>query len=119
MIDDKLNIPDSLEQAQNTEPNKQRTYSNAVGDTKSGPVKDLRTIILVNKNEELAEEKDNKSRPKNVIVNGKCDNGTIDDKFYVENLIKELQIGALTITSQKKRIGQEIEREDGYTQNDQ
>ena len=56
MIDDKLNIPNSQEQPQNTNSNQQRTYANAVSDTKSGPIKDLRTLILVNENEELAEE---------------------------------------------------------------
>ena len=37
---------------------------------------DLRTIMLVDKNEELAEEKDRKIRTKNVIINGKCKVGT-------------------------------------------
>ena len=52
--------------------------------------------MMVNKNEELVEETEKKKRSNNLIIHGKGV-GATDDKFFVDNLIKELQIGAIAI----------------------
>ena len=97
------------------ESNQQQTYAGAVGNATPGIIKDRRTQMLVNKNEEMEEERDRKSRAKNIIIHGKFEIGKADDKFFSENLIKELQIGALKI-NQIERIGKEAEGGNGSTQ---
>ena len=59
----------------------------------------------VNKNEELAEETETKKRSNNLIIHGKEEVEVNDDKLFVDNLIKELQISAIAI-KQVERIGQ-------------
>ena len=113
MINNKLS---NLSQESNQQPtNQQRSYSTAVGNTKSGAVKDFRTIMLVNKNEEIAEEMDRISRAKNIITHGKCEEGAAIDRSFAEDLIKELQIGPPAIST-LERIGQIKEGENGLTQ---
>ena len=60
--------------------------------------------MMINKNEELAEETEKKKRSNNLIIHGK-EVGVTDDTFSVDYLIKELQIGAIA-TKQVERIGQ-------------
>ena len=95
--------------------NQQKSYANAVGKATPGLIKDRRTQMLVNRNEEMEEERDRKSRAKNVIIHGKFEVGKADDKFFSDNLIKELQIGAPKI-DQIERIGKESEGGNGSTQ---
>ena len=71
--------------------------------------------MVVNRNEEMEEERDRKSRAKNIIIHGKFEVGKADDKFFSDNLIKELQIGAPKI-NQIERIGKESEGGNGSTQ---
>ena len=113
LINDKLNnakCPDHLKPTNQTtrDINQIRNYAHAVGNQNSSPVNDLRTIMLVNKNEELAEEAERKSRSNNIIIHGKSETGPADDKFFTDNLIKELQIGSVA-TKQIERIGQKTE----------
>ena len=61
--------------------------------------------MMVNKNEELAEETVKKKRSNNLIIHGKEEVGVNDDNFFLDNLIKDLQIGAIA-TKQVERIGQ-------------
>ena len=115
LINDKLNNATCPDQPKPTNEittgiNQPRTYAHAVGNQNPGPVRDLRTIMLVNKNEELAEEADRKSRTNNIIIHGKSEIGPDDDQLFAENLVKELQIGAVAI-KQIERIGQKAETE--------
>ena len=113
LINDKLNNATSPDRPKptnetTTDINQIHTYAHAVGKQNPGPVNDLRTIMLVNKNEELAEEAERKSRSNNIIIHGKSETGPADDKFFTENLMKELQIGSVGI-KQIERIGQKTE----------
>ena len=113
LINDKLNNAPCPDQPKPTNEittgiNQPHTYAHTVGNQRPGPVRDLRTIILVNKNEELAEEADRKSRTNNIIIHGKGEIGPDDDQLFAENLVKELQIGAVAI-KQIERIGQKNE----------
>ena len=61
--------------------------------------------MLVTKNEELAEESDRKRRVKNHIIHGKNEVSAEHDNEFSNNLIKDLQIGAVAI-KQVERIEQ-------------
>jgi hypothetical protein len=104
LIENKLN---NITEPANAEadPSTTRSYANAVGKNHGTVVKDFRTIMMVNKNEELAEETEKKKRSNNLIIHGKEEVGVNDDKFFLDNLIKDLQIGAIA-TKQVERIGQ-------------
>ena len=52
---------------------------------------------MINKNEELAGETDKKKRSNNLIIHRKWEVGVTNNNFFVDNLIKELQIGAIAI----------------------
>ena len=105
MINNKLS---KLNLERTCESNQQHSYANAVGNATPGIINDRRTQMVVNRNEEMEEERDRKSRAKNIIIHGKFEIGNADDKFFTDNLIKELQIGAPKI-NQIERIGKETE----------
>ena len=111
MINNKLS---KLNLERTCESNQQHSYANAVGNATPGIINDRRTQMVVNRNEEMEEERDRKSRAKNIIIHGKFEIGNADDKFFSDNLIKELQIGAPKI-NQIERIGKETEGGNGST----
>ena len=60
----------------------------------------FREIMMNTRNEELAEEREKKSRCCNIIIHGKCESaGEDDDKILVEELFKKLTVGALKYKS--------------------
>ena len=114
LIDNKFNnIPrhnsESVpEPNENSTPNHIRSYAATVGNEAndaSVTVKNFRTIMMATKNEELAEEADRKRRGKNLIMHGKEEMASNEDSEFVNNMIKDLQIGSVS-TKQVERIGQ-------------
>ena len=91
--------------------NQIRTYATAIGNQNPGSVKNARALMLVNKNEELAEQIERMKRVNNLIIHGNCEvaedveEGKVKDKEFAESLLKDLQIGAVGI-KQIERIGQ-------------
>ena len=56
--------------------------------------------MMNTRNEELAEEREKKSRCCNIIIHGTCESaGEDDDKILVEELFKKLTVGALKYKS--------------------
>ena len=80
-----------------------RSYADTAGN--QGSAKNFRNIMMATKNEERAEEADRKSRGKNLIIHGKEEIEPNTDKEFVDNLIKELQIGVVNVQL-VDRIGQ-------------
>ena len=93
------------ESNKSTTTNNVSSYAKAVGNQNGASVKNLRTIMLVTKNEESTEEADRKRRVKNLIIHGKNEVSAEHDNEFSNNLIKDLQIGAVAI-KQVERIGQ-------------
>ena len=89
-----------------------KSYSEAVTKTTSSNVQDnvtnFRGIALAAKIEDINEENDKKNREKNIIIKGKQEVDEMDDKAFLESLIKELCIGAVHPTS-VMRIGTKVE----------
>ena len=89
-----------------------KSYSEAVAKTKSPNMQDnvtnFRGIALAAKIEDMNEESDKKNREMNIIVKGKQEIDEMDDKAFLESLIKELCIGAVHPTS-VMRIGTKVE----------
>ena len=110
LIDDKFNdIPRHIsvtDPTNNTTTNHLSSYTEAVGNQNGASVKSLRTIMLVTKNEELAEEAERKRRGKNLIMHGKNEVTPEQDTEYINTMIKDLQIGAVNV-KQIDRIGQQ------------
>ena len=101
LIENKLNnIPEPTNAK--ADPNATGSYANTVGKNHGT---DLLTIMMVNKNEELAKKTEKKKRSNNLIIHGKEEVRVAEDKFFLDNLIKDLQIGAIA-TKQVERIGQ-------------
>ena len=107
LIEEKINTiiePTSTE----TKLNELRSYANVVGkslNSNSVP-HDFRAIMMVNRNEELAEETEKKRRSTNLIIHGKHESTEANDKDSVDNLIKDLQISSVVI-KQVERIEQQ------------
>ena len=105
LIENKLNTiiePNTNE----TNSNKIQNYANVVGKNQNSVTSDFRTIMMANRNEELAEETEKKRRSNNLIIHGKDESAEGDDKVFVENLIKELETSSVVI-KQIDRIGQQ------------
>jgi len=68
-----------------------------------GKAKDLRTIMLETKNEELAEEAERKRRVKNLIMFNKSEVTPEHDKDFIQNLIKELKVGDINVLPHQLR----------------
>ena len=89
-----------------------KSYSEAVTKTTSSNVQDnvtnFRGIALAAKIEDMNEDNDKKNREKNIIIKGKQEVDEMDDKAFLESLIKELCIGAVHPTS-VMRIGTKVE----------
>ena len=82
------------------------TYAAAVGRQETHmPTNDFRAIILASKNEELADESERKRRACNLVIHGKEELSTNDDKEFMDDLIKEICIGNVKIKT-IERIGQ-------------
>ena len=101
-----------IEMIQQNLPNKQEHESNNVPSyakvvNASNPVNtDLRNIIIAAKNEERVEERNKKLRENNIVVHGRDDkeNNEENDKTFINDMLKEISVGAITATS-IKRIG--------------
>ena len=89
-----------------------KSYSEAVTKTASSNIQDnvtnFRGIALAAKIEDMNEDNDKKNREKNIIIKGKQEVDEMDDKAFLESLIKELCIGAVHPTS-VMRIGTKVE----------
>ena len=89
-----------------------KSYSEAVTKTTSSNIQEnvtnFRGIALAAKIEDMNEDNDKKNREKNIIVKGKQEVDEMDDKAFLESLIKELCIGAVHPTS-VMRIGTKFE----------
>ena len=100
----KLSNPDdAMEDTSNQSTiNEHKSYA-GVASQKSTP-DNFRSIMLATKNEERAEESEKKRRSKNLIVHGKEEQTPEEDKTFVNEMLKELQIGAIN-TKLIERIG--------------
>ena len=71
-----------------------KSYSEAVTKTTSSNVQDnvtnFRGIALAAKIEDMNEDNDKKNREKNIIIKGKQEVDEMDDKAFLESLIKVL-----------------------------
>ena len=90
-------------------PKPQNTYSNTsiplsyakVANTNNPTNTNFRNIVVAAKNEELIEEKDKRMRENNIIIHGKCEseNNEDNDKQFVNDMIKDISVGAITTKS--------------------
>ena len=55
----------------------------------------FREIMMNTRNEELAEEREKKARSCNIIIHGKCESNEDDDKAFIDELFKKLNLGTL------------------------
>ena len=86
-----------------------KSYSEAVTKTTSSNIQEnVGGIALAAKIEDMNEDNDKKNREKNIIIKGKQEVDEMDDKAFLESLIKELCIGAVHPTS-VMRIGTKVE----------
>ena len=76
------------------------SYANAAN-TKNPTNTNFRNIVVAAKNEELIEEKDKHMRENNIIIHGKCEseNNEDNDKQFVNDMIKDISVGAITAKS--------------------
>ena len=76
------------------------SYANAAN-TKNPTNTNFRNIVVAAKNEELIEEKDEHMRENNIIIHGKCEseNNEDNDKQFVNDMIKDISVGAITAKS--------------------
>ena len=89
LIDDKLKISNAQSQSMIDNMTHKQTYSNAVKSMKPGVTNNLRAIMIETTNDEIAEELDRQSRVNNIIIHGKKEDDSTDDKAFAENLLKE------------------------------
>jgi hypothetical protein len=76
------------------------SYANAAN--KKNPTNtNFRNIVVAARNEELIEEKDKYMRENNIIIHGKCvsENNKDNDKQFVNDMIKDISVGAFTAKS--------------------
>ena len=59
----------------------------------------FREIMMNTRNEELAEEREKKARSCNIIIHGKCESNEDDDKAFIDELFKKLNLGTLKYKS--------------------
>ena len=84
-------------------PTEQRkTYAKVA--SRSADSQNFRNIMLATKNEELVEQSAKRQRAKNLIVHGKEEQSPEKDALFINELLKALQIGAITAKS-IERIG--------------
>lgn len=101
LIKDRLVEPD-IEMESNLQAN-HTTYADMVS-THKKTASDFREIMLATKNEEIMEEHQKKRRAKNLIVHGMLNNSTENDKEFINEMLKDLQIGQINI-KHIERIG--------------
>ena len=101
LIKDRLVEPD-IEMESNLQAN-HTTYADMVS-THKKTASDFREIMLATKNEEIMEEHQKKRRAKNLIVHGMSNNSTENDKEFINEMLKDLQIGQINI-KHIERIG--------------
>ena len=81
------------------------SYAAVVGKSGNNISGNFRAMMLTAKNEELAEEADQKRRAANLIIHGKDEEALPnDDNKFINDLITNLQIGVINI-KQTRRIG--------------
>ena len=85
-----------------------KSYSDVVAKTKSNNVKEdvtnFRGIALAARIEEMNEDNEKKNRERNLVIRGKSEADDEDDHAFLNNLIKELCVGAIQPAS-VMRIG--------------
>ena len=93
-MEDVPELPSPIEQ--------RRSYANVA--SRSADSQNFRNIMLATKNEELVEQSAKRQRAKNLIIHGKEEQTPEEDSLFVREMLKELQIGAIT-AKQIERIG--------------
>ena len=101
LIKDKVGEPD-IEMEGNLQAN-HTTYADKVS-TQKQTASNFREIMLATKNEEIMEEHQKKRRAKNLIVHGMPNNSADNDKEFINEMLKDLQIGQINI-KHMERIG--------------
>jgi len=93
-MEDVPELPSPIEQ--------RRSYANVA--SRSADSQNFRDIMLATKNKELVEQSAKRQRAKNLIIHGKEEQTPEEDSLFVREMLKELQIGAIT-AKQIERIG--------------
>ena len=81
-----------------------QSYAESTNKKNVTPGTNFRAIMLATKNEELAEETERKRRGQNLIIHGKEEIPSNDDKEFINQMITDLQIGAVKF-KQMERLG--------------
>ena len=94
-------IKENLKKTQDTNDSIHISYANATNNPKNSTNSNFRNIVVAAKNEELIEEKDKRVRENNIIIHGKCEseNNEDNDKQFVNDMIKDISVGAITAKS--------------------
>ena len=81
-----------------------RSYADCVTNQSGISGNAFRDIILATKNDEFAEESERKGGEKNLIVHGKHEKPSHDQQEFINQLIKDLQVGSINV-KQIERLG--------------
>ena len=94
-------IKKNLTKTQDTNDTIHISYANATNNPKNTNNSNFRNIVVAAKNEELIEEKDKRLRENNIVIHGKreSENNEDNDKQFVNDMIKDISVGAITAKS--------------------
>ena len=94
-------IKKNLTKTQDTNDTIHISYANATNNPKNTNNSNFRNIVVAAKNEELIEEKDKRLRENNIVIHGKreSENNEDSDKQFVNDMIKDISVGAITAKS--------------------
>ena len=94
-------IKKNLTKTQDTNDTIHISYANATNNPKNTNNSNFRNIVVAAKNEELIEEKDKRLRESNIVIHGKreSENNEDNDKQFVNDMIKDISVGAITAKS--------------------
>ena len=94
-------IKKNLTKTQDTNDTIHISYANATNNPKNTNNSNFRNIVVAAKNEELIEEKDKRLGENNIVIHGKreSENNEDSDKQFVNDMIKDISVGAITAKS--------------------
>ena len=94
-------IKKNLTKTQDTNDTIHISYANATNNPQNTNNSNFRNIVVAAKNEELIEEKDKRLRENNIVIHGKreSENNEDNDKQFVNDMIKDISVGAITAKS--------------------
>ena len=94
-------IKENLKKTQDTNDSIHISYANATNNPKNTTNSNFRNIVVAAKNEERVEERNKKLRENNIVVHGRDDkeNNEENDKTFINDMLKEISVGAITATS--------------------